>query len=47
MVTTVADVRVLPFIVAVTVTDVAASSSPRVLGLALSVMPVGASHRHR
>ena len=44
MVTTVGDVRVLsPFRVAVTVTDVAVSSSPRLLGLALSVMPVGAS----
>ena len=44
MVTTVACVRVVPpFSVAVTVTDVAESSSPRVLGLALRVMPVGAS----
>ena len=38
------DVRVVPpSSVAVTVIDVAESSSPRVLGLALSVMPVGAS----
>ena len=43
MVTTVADGKVLPFRVAVTVTDVAASSSPRLDGLALSVMPDGAS----
>ena len=42
MVTTVSEGRVLPFMVAVTVTDVALSSSPRLLGLALSVMPVGA-----
>ena len=32
-----------PFRVAVTVIDVAESSSPRVLGLALRAMPVGAS----
>ena len=43
MVTTVSEGRVLPFMVAVTVTDVALSSSPRLLGLALSVMPVGAA----
>ena len=44
IVTTVADVRVVPpFSVAFTVTDVAASSSPRVLGLAERVMPVGAA----
>ena len=44
MVTTVGEVRVVPpFRVAVTVTDVAESSSPRVLGLALRVIPVGAS----
>ena len=44
MVTTVALGRVLPpFNVAVTVTEVAASSSPRVLGLAERVIPVGAS----
>ena len=43
MVTTVAVVQVLPpFSVAVTVTEVALSSSPRVLGLALSAIPVGA-----
>ena len=44
MVTTVASVRVVPPLsVAVTVTEVAASSSPRVLGLALNAMPDGAS----
>ena len=43
MVTTVSEGSVLPFSVAVTVTDVAASSSPRLDGLALSVIPVGAS----
>ena len=44
IVTTVADVRVVPpFSVAVTVTDVAASSSPRAEGFADSVMPVGAA----
>ena len=43
MVTSVSEGSVLPFSVAVTVIDVAASSSPRLLGLALSVMPDGAS----
>ena len=44
MVTTVASVLVVPpFSVAVTVIDLAESSSPRVLGLALRAMPVGAS----
>ena len=43
MVTTVSEGRVLPPRVAVIVMDVALSSSPRVLGSALSVMPVGAA----
>ena len=44
IVTTVPDVRVVPPLrVAVMVTEVAASSSPRLDGLALSVMPDGAS----
>ena len=44
MVTTASEGSVLsPSNVAVTVTEVAASSSPKLLGLALSVMPVGAS----
>ena len=43
MVTTVGDGRVLPFSVAVTVTDVAESSSPRLFGLALNAMPDGAA----
>ena len=43
MVTTVSDGSVLPFSVAVTVTEVAESSSPRLEGLALNVMPDGAS----
>ena len=44
MVTTVSEGSVLsPSNVAVTVTEVAASSSPKLLGLALNVMSVGAS----
>ena len=43
IVTTVSDGKVPPFNVAVTVTDVAESSSPKLEGLALRVMPVGAS----
>ena len=43
MVTTVSEGNVLPFSVAVTVTEVALSSSPRVDGLVLRVMPVGAA----
>ena len=43
MVTTVSDGKVLPFSVAVTVMDVALSSSPRLEGLADRVIPDGAS----
>ena len=43
IVTTVSDGNVPPFNVAVTVTDVAASSSPRLEGLALRVIPDASS----